>query len=166
METYHKNRLLFWVLIFLIIVNLAALGTYFFFPQQQTVVSCNESQMDPTCVYQTRLDLSEEQSKDVDRISEEYLAVSAPIADRIKNTRAGILDELSSDNPDTTRLNEYSSELALLQLRLQKENIKHYMALKEVCTPAQAMRLSNLYRELYGCPMQQQGRGMKHRHGK
>jgi hypothetical protein len=164
METYHKNRLLFWVLIFLIIVNLAALGTYLFFPGRQTIVSCEEAGMNPGCLYKTRLDLSESQSREVDRLSEEYTAVSGPIADEIKSIRGMILDELSGDDPDTTILNRHSVELAELQAQLQKENIKHYMALKEVITPEQALRLSNLYRELYGCPMQGAGRKFQHRH--
>lgn len=166
METYHKNRLLFWVLIFLVIVNLAALGTYFFFPRQQTVVTCKEGASTPGCVYQSRLDLTDEQARQVDLISEDYLKISRPIADEIKGIRGEILDELTVDQPDTSYLNELGSALAELQVQLQRKNIEHYMALKEVCNPEQAMRLSNLYRELYGCPMQGQGRGIKHKHRK
>lgn len=165
METYHKNRWLFWVLIFLIIVNLAALGTYFFFPRQQTVIACEEGAVTPGCVYQTRLDLTDEQAHQVDLISEDYLKTSRPIAHEIKSIRGSILDELTVDQPDTSYLNELSSALAELQGQLQRKNIEHYMALKEVCNPEQAMRLSNLYRELYGCPMQVQGRKFQHRHG-
>ena len=164
METYHKNRLLFWVLIFLVIVNLAALGTYFFFPRPQIPVRCEETGMDAGCLYRTRLDLSHSQTGEVDRLSEEYTAVSGPIAEEIKTIRGLILDELSGDEPDTTALNRYSEALAELQAQLHKENIRHYMALKEVITPEQALRLSHLYRELYGCPMQDKERGVKHRH--
>jgi len=166
METYHKNRLLFWVLVFLVIVNLAALGTYFFFPRQQTVVTCEEGAATPGCVYQSRLDLTDEQARQVDLISEDYLKLSRPIADEIKGIRGQILDELTVDQPDTSYLNELSSALAELQGQLQRKNIEHYLELKEVCNPEQAMRLSNLYRELYGCPMQQQGRGIQHKHRK
>lgn len=166
MESLYKNRLLFWVLMFLIVVNLAALGTYFFYPRQQTGALCQEGSMGPGCVYQARLDLTDEQTREVDRISEEYQDISRPIAGEIKSVRGEILDELSSEAPDTALLTSFTGELSQLQAQLQRENVKHYMALKEVCTPEQALRLSNLYRELYGCPMHGQGRGAKHRHGR
>ena len=165
METYRKNRFIFWILIFLVVVNLAALGTYFFFPREQkTMVTCDEDMMSAGCLYQNQLDLTDDQTKQVDLLSEAYMQASGPIAEAIKNTRGDILDELSTIAPDTMHLGQLSEKLSRLQSQLQRENIKHYMALKEVCSPDQAMRLSNLYRELYGCPMQGQGMGMQHRH--
>ena len=165
METYHKNRLIFWILIFLVLVNLAALGTYFFFPRgQKAMVNCDEEMMSAGCLYQNQLDLTDEQAKQVDILSKAYMQVSGPIAEAIKSTRGEILDEISATAPDTTNLDQLSEELSRLQNQLQRENIKHYMALKEVCSPDQAMRLSNLYRQLYGCPMQGPGKGMQHRH--
>jgi hypothetical protein len=164
METYHKNRLLFFVLIFLIVVNLAALGTYLFYPVKTSVVACGDEGATPGCLYQTRLDLTDEQTRQVDQISEEYLKVSRPLADSIKKLHGEILDELSVTDPDKSYLNDLTEELAEMQVRLQKENIDHYLALKQVCTPEQALRLANLYRELYGCPMYGPDRKVKHRH--
>jgi len=164
METYRKNRLLFWTLIFLIVVNLSAVATFFFFPRGPKPMRCEDNIASPGCIYQTQLDLTDEQTKKVDSLSEDYQQISRPIADQIKNTREQMLEELSADKPDTLVLNELSRKLSQLQGRLQHENMKHYLALKEVCTPDQALRLSNLYRELYGCPMQGPGKGMQHRH--
>lgn len=161
---YHKNRLLFWILIFLIVVNLAALGAYLFYPVKPSVVTCGDEGATPGCLYQARLDLTDEQTRQVDQISGEYLKVSGPLADSIKKLRGEILDELSVTDPDKSYLNDLTEELADIQVLLQKENIDHYLALKQVCTPEQAMRLANLYRELYGCPMHKSERKVKHRH--
>jgi periplasmic protein CpxP/Spy len=166
METYHKNKVLFWVMIFLIVVNMAALATYFFFPHKETVAGCADDCSAPGCVLHAELKLTEEQAVKVDVINDRYLGESGPVSEKIKNIRASVLDELSADVPDTLKLNEYSLELAQLQNQLHHQNIKHYLELKKVCNPDQAMRLSNLYRELYGCPMQGPGAGGKHMHRK
>lgn len=165
MESIYKNRLLFWILIFLIIVNLSALATHFFFPKEQSVVACNDGSMHPGCALHAELNLTDDQISQVDKINSEYQENSRPISEKIKNKRAGILDELASDTPDTLNINQLSIDISVLQSQLHRENIMHYLELKKVCNPDQAMRLSNLYRELYGCPMNGQGKNLqRHRH--
>jgi len=166
METVQKNKTLFWIMMFLIVVNLAALATYFFFPRPPQVVACSEYSSAPGCMLHAELDLTGEQAALVDEINTEYRSESAPIAEKIKEVRTSVLDELSSELPDTVKLNGYSVELSQLQGQLHRQNIHHYLELKKVCTPDQAMRLSTLYRELYGCPMHGPGEAGKHRHGK
>lgn len=165
MENRQKNRLLFRVLLFLVVVNLAALATWAFYPFRQESGQVAAEAVEPHCMYKTRLQLTDAQTAEVNLLSEDYRQRSAPLADQIRSLRGEILDELSSDRPDTSRLNRLTLELSGFQAQLQRENIHHYMALKEVCTPEQAMRLSNLYRELYGCPMQE-GQGMRHGRGR
>lgn len=164
MESLYKNRFLFWILIFLIVVNLSALATYFLFPKRPAEVTCSSSAMEPGCALHAELNLTDDQIRLVDKINSEYKEVSKPISEEIKSKRAAILDELASDIPDTLNINQLSLEISKLQSQLHRENIRHYLELKKVCNTDQAMRLSNLYRELYGCPMQEQGRGMQHRY--
>jgi periplasmic protein CpxP/Spy len=163
MESISKNRLLFWTLMFLVLVNLSALATYFLYPKKQTIVACSEGSMNPGCALHAELDLNDEQRRMVDQINSDYQEVSRPISREIKDLRSAILDELASDNPDTLKLMQVSFEISSLQNHLHNENMKHYLELKKVCTPEQARLLSNLYRDLYGCPLHEQGKGMRHR---
>lgn len=165
METAHKNRMLFWSLIFLIIVNVSALATYFFLPGKQSQNLCSNDPDSPNCVLHEQLNLTGEQYELVDAINKDYQAISRPISTQIKDLRSSIVDELESREPDTALINELIEEISSLQMQLHRENINHYLDLKEVCDPDQALRLSNLYRELYGCPMHQGGKKQhQHRH--
>jgi Spy/CpxP family protein refolding chaperone len=167
MESIQKNRLLFWTLLFLVVVNLSALATYFIFPKKPAVAECSEDNMNPGCALHMELNLTDEQIRLVDGINSGYQQVSRPISEKIKTLRADILDELASDTPDTLIIQSVSLEISVLQSQLHNENIKHYLELKKICTPDQARLLSNLYRDLYGCPMHERGKEMKHRqHGK
>jgi hypothetical protein len=157
METAHKNRMLFWLLIFLIIVNLSALATYYFSPVKLLRQGCCNDSASPDCILHSQLKLTKDQNGLVDSINAKYQTISRPISGQIKELRAVILDELETPDPDSAFINRLTEEIAALQLQLHRENIIHYLELKKVCDPDQALRLSNLYREIYGCPMHQAG---------
>jgi hypothetical protein len=164
MYPQNKNRLIFWIMIFLVIVNLSALITFFTFNRTKEEVTCDA--MQPQCgkAFQCELGLSEGQLQKVDLINSEYQAVSSPIVDEIRNIRSDILDELSSEVPDTVYINQKSGELCDFQLKLQQANFTQFLELKKVCDPEQAQRLSALYRELYGCAGMGKGEGRMRRH--
>lgn len=165
MEIYKKNRLLFWLLLFLIVINLTAVISFFFFVQKAPSPACEADQNGKCNVFQQELNLSESQSVKVEEINAAYRSISEPLVAAIREKRAGIMNELESDQPDTAILSGYSMELSLLQNNMQKENIRQYLALKRICNPEQLQRLSSLYRDLYGCPAKEKKMQHRYRHG-
>jgi hypothetical protein len=164
MKAQNKNRLIFWILIFLVIMNLSALVTFFSFPRKTNEVTCDA--MQPQCgkAFKSELGLSQEQLQKVDLINSDYQATSSPIVNKIRNIRSDILDELSAEMPDTSYINQKSNELCDFQIQLQKANYTQFLELKKVCDAGQAKRLSALYRELYGCTGMRSGEGRMRRH--
>jgi Spy/CpxP family protein refolding chaperone len=165
MDLYKKNRLLFWFFIFLVLINISALVTYFiFFRNPGDQMDRPDSQgVAKQEVFRQQLDLTTIQSASVDSINELYRQAAAPVVDSIKAKRSAILDELNNSGPDTMHLNRLVNDLSALQARLQHENIRQYLSLKKICTPDQALRLSGLYRDLYG--FDETGKGNRHRQG-
>ncbi len=162
MEAAKKNRLLFWLLLFLIAINLSALVSFFFFVQQKPVMDCNVNPDRKCNLFKQELKLSEAQMIRVEEINSRYRNVSEPLVAAIREKRDKIMHELENETPDTLLLSSYAMELSLLQNQMQKENISQYLALKKICNPDQLQRLSGLYRDLYGCPMK--GKKMQHRY--
>jgi len=101
----------------------------------------------------------------VDSINQNYKINAGPIVASIKNIRSAILNELEKETPDTSMLNKLTDELSVMQKKVQQENIKQYLKLKNVCDLEQAQRLSALYRDLYGCPMKDNTVRHQYRHG-
>jgi Spy/CpxP family protein refolding chaperone len=165
METYKKNRLIFWVLILLVAVNLAALAGFFIYSGKSGEAACSQPQTRSCSGLCRELNLSEEQAKKVEVINRDYQSNAAHYAARIKDLRARILDELNLETPDTTVIRKMVQEILIHQGMLQQENIRQYLELKKVCTPEQARQLSGLYRELYGCPMDGKRVQNRYRHG-
>ena len=163
MNFFSKNRLIFWVLIIMVIINISALASFFLLTKTQAPPPPCCPPAEKQCgAFRDELNLSAEQTLKVGAINKNYQESAEPIATAIKGTRAAILNELEKETPDSNYLNVLTNQLGLLQLKIQKENIKQYTKLKHVCTPEQAHRLSALYRDLYGCPMQDDQ--MKHRY--
>ena len=165
MNIFHKNRLIFWVLVILVIINVTALISFFFFSKPKPQTPCCSPAEQQCAAFRDQLNLTAEQTRKVTQINESYEASAGPIVTAIKSTRAAILTELEKVLPDTSHITALIGQLASLQVSIQKENIKQYGELKKVCTPEQAQRLSALYRDLYGCPMQENRMQNRYRGG-
>jgi Spy/CpxP family protein refolding chaperone len=166
---FLRSRAAFWGMIFMIVLNGAVLITFFIKSQPADAIppkDCGKGNSANTALID-ELGLTSEQKTRVLAINEQYRRTAEPVAAAIRDNREKILSELEADHPDTILIRNCIDTIALLQAEIQLKNIQQYLDLKKVCTPEQALRLSALYRNLYGCPMkgnQMQNR-YKHRHG-
>jgi Spy/CpxP family protein refolding chaperone len=158
MNFFSKNRVVFWLLIFLVVINLTAFVTFLVYFSKSTTGSTLRPQESPGMAMRKELSLSASQSEKVDVIVADYRNSTEPITASIRDYRSQLLEELAKDKPDTSLLNRCSDQICLLQKQMQKASVKQYLALKEICNPAQCQRLSALYFELYG--FQGKGQGM------
>lgn len=157
MNFFSKNRIIFWVLIFLVVINISALVSFLVLFSQNTSQGKRQGQRNQRMAFRNELSLTKAQSGQVDAILAGYKNETEPIASDIKDLRARLLDELSSEKPDTAAVNQYIDKISAYQVLMHKASVNQYLALKRICNPDQCRRLSSLYNELYGC----QGKGMK-----
>lgn len=170
MNFFSRNRFILWVLIILIVINISALVTFiiFFYGKLSPVQPIpGQTTQDG---FSHQLLLNSKQTAIVEKINESYRIAARPISDSIKELRMTLLDELSTDKPDSSKLKQINAELCNFQMKLQNVNISQYMSLKKVCTPEQAKSLSGLYEKLYGCDrncrMMNRGQGKGQGNGK
>ncbi len=165
MNFFSKNRFVFWLLIFLIVILLTAFATSIVYYSNQSKKINQEKPENPGNAFRRELSLSPSQSGKVDSILQDYRNSTEPIVADIRNHRIQILDELAKDKPDKSTLNKYIEEISQLQKQMQNASVNQYMALKQICTPDQCQRLSALYFELYGFKEQGKGHGKEQRKG-
>lgn len=168
MNIFNNNRTIFWILIFLVLINITALATYFIYIRQPIVERIQGSGLKRGIVLRQELSLTPDQSLAVNKINFDYQASSELIVETIRQRKAELLEELSKENTDSTVLIKLANEVVNEQKKLQMANIKQFLDLKKVCTSEQTQKLSQIYSELYGCQDkgkgQGNGNGMKHRH--
>jgi Spy/CpxP family protein refolding chaperone len=166
MNFFDKNRLAFWILIFLVIINVSALVTFFVAKPKVSSSEIKPAETRPGAALQAELSLAPDQNIKVNEINSAYKASSEPIIISIKEKKAELLEELSKENTDSNQVKAILHDLDIRQNNLQQANIKQFLELKKICTPEQTKKLSQIYSELYGCDVggKGKGQGMKHRH--
>jgi hypothetical protein len=170
MNFFNKNRLIFWLFLFLVVINISALVTFFLYYSGQKKHSAEKAGENSFRVFQKELSLTPIQSEKVCSINAQHRTRSEPIASALKEKRSELLEELSAENPDTLLLTKYAEEIGALQKELQLASIRQYLDLKVVCDSCQCRKLSSFYFQLYGNkgPGKGMGKQMQHRnrHGR
>lgn len=165
MNYFNKYRLVFWIMILMIVLNISSFTTYFFYYRANKAVNADTISCSGTCrILNEHLALTAEQTAKVSEINKKFREKTEPLVNEIKCTRAAMLGELSSAMPDTMKLNQYAETIGDLQKILQKAAIVQFQQLKKICTPDQCLKLSAIYSELYGCPTMGQGMGTRMKH--
>ena len=159
MNFFIKNRFIFWILIFLVIINLTALITFLVLYKHEPAMSGQQQCKNSGMAFKEELSLSAVQSEKVAVIMSEYRKSTGPLTDSIRNYRSLLLEELAKTSPDSNLLDNYTEKISLLQKQMQKASIHQYLSLKGISNPEQCRRLSALYYELYGCPGNCKGMG-------
>jgi len=173
MNIFNNNRFVFWVLIFLVLINITAMATYFFYIRKSAMEAAPSVGYKAGVALKEELKLAPDQSLKVNQINAVYRASSGPVVATIRNKKAEMLEELSKEYTDTTLVVSLAEEVASEQKKLQLANIKQFLDLKKVCTPEQTKKLSQIYAELYGCENKSMGKGngkgnakgFRHRYG-
>jgi len=166
MNIFNNNRLVFWILIFLVLINITALATYFIYMRKPAGEPMPGSGLKRGVVLQQELGLTPDQSLAVNKINATYQASSEPIVEAIREKKAELLSELSKDGTDSAVLIQLTNDVVNEQKKLQMANIKQFLDLKKVCTPEQTLKLSQIYAGLYGFEQTGKGKGQGKGNGK
>jgi Spy/CpxP family protein refolding chaperone len=166
MNIFNNNRTVFWILIFLVLINITALATYFIYMRKPASEPGPGSGFKHGIALKQELSLTPDQSLKVNEINATYKVLSEPIVAAIKEKKADLLEELSKENTDNNLVAKLADDVVTEQKKLQMANIKQFLDLKKVCTPEQTQKLSQIYSELYGCENKGQGNGQGKGQGK
>lgn len=166
MNIFNTNRTVFWILIFLVMINITALATYYIYMRKPVNEPVPGSGMKRGIVLQQELALTPDQSLAVNKINSSYQASSEPIVEAIREKKSELLEELSKADTDSAALTKLTNDVVNEQKKLQMANIKQFLDLKKVCTPEQTQKLSQIYAGLYGFEQTGKGRGQGKGNGK
>ncbi|MEI6890120.1 MAG: Spy/CpxP family protein refolding chaperone [Bacteroidales bacterium] len=165
MNYFNKNRVVFWIMILMIVINISAFTSFFIYYRPGKPVVADTLSCGGSCRFlNDQLALNTDQAGKVSEINKQFRDQSEPVVLEIKSIRTALLAELASDKPDTASLNRYADRIGELQKKLQRAAVVQFQQLKQVCTPDQCLKLSAIYSELYGCEKMNQDKGMRMQH--
>ncbi len=173
MDFIMKKKIWFWVLIVLVIINVAALLTIMLqrnIPQPNTPPRLVEDLDFRGMNYFLRheLNLSDEQFNTFQRMRRESMEESARIMIMLHEKRNEMLNELTASQPDQEKLGNLAKEMGDLHEKLKMKTFNHFLELKALCSPEQEKKLNRFFmdiRERNPHP-RRNSPGFRHRQGK
>jgi hypothetical protein len=150
MNFFTKNRILIGALILLAAINIAMLVTIGFhrMPSKQK----NEVERRPPGKHlrmvSEELGLTEEQEVLFKELREEYAKENQIIRKKLRDNYGIIMKELSAPNPNRQYLDSIAQNIGNLHIEQQQATIKHFLALREICSFEQYEKLQEIFKRM------------------
>ncbi len=130
-----------WIILTLVLVNIATLATVWLHPRPP------RPPQDLARLWQRELRLSDEQAGQVRALIDEHRAGATPLFDRMAATKHRMLLALDDTPPDTALARQLADTSAVIQRELDLRLQQHFLALRAVCTPEQFEKLNRIFLE-------------------
>lgn len=173
---FSQNKILIWVMIFLLLLNISTIGSIIFFKSRvNTMISPPKPPLAHKMGIMQRdgrfmkeyLGLNEEQFIQFSNTRFEFQQKAHSIAMELRQKRMELFDELKKSNPGERKIRKISEETGQLHTELNIETSNYYMKIKEICNEGQREQLHRFFIQNHEggaqipFPARRHGRGQK-----
>ena len=149
MNYFTKKRWIILLIVFLLIINVAAISTIifhrYFIPDH---VLQEKKFENPVGFMRKAINLDSKQEKIFNKLNSDYRKKSAETLEMLKMKRVEMLEEISLPEPNLEKLDEIANEIGTLHADLKKLTIKNFLEMKNNCTGEQQQKLKRMYRRM------------------
>ena len=171
MRTENTKRWMIWAIVILAAMNVAMIVTVLYNRQQVAeVLNVQQNReneiVDPSIRFSGRyfrdqLGLSRAQMSEFSRFNPEFRQQAREINIRLAELRQQMLNELSAEGSNTTRLNTLADSLGYLHADLKKLTYGYYLDLKNICDKQQQEKLELTFRAMFATDIPAGPNGMR-----
>lgn len=172
MKTDNKYRILVWVIVILIATNLSTIGSFFYHREHEMKGSEIEKE-DQTSIpgdqrtrfFRDELNLNEDQIDQFREINRAFNHSARIIETNLSQLRQELIQELGSQQSDTTKLNALALQVGEDHRKLKLVTIDFYRDMKNLCNSDQQEKLNHIFQDMLNSnnqvnlPQQGKGRG-------
>ncbi len=148
-----KIKVLIGLLVLLIIVNLAALGSFIFFQSRSEPKGKPPFGGPPSGA----MDLSREQHRQLRKLMRNFMDEIRPQNEEIRQLESDILELVQQDSVDKDAINRKMQEISAIRLTLSHKAIDQFVEMKTFLSPEQQKHFFHLL--MQGKPPHRPGRG-------
>lgn len=130
-----------WIILTLVLVNIATLATVWLHPAQP------RPPKDIARMWQHELGLSDQQTDQVRALVREHRQGAESLFQRMAANKHRMLLALNAAPPDTLLAHQLADTSAVIQRELDLRLQDHYSALRAICTPEQYEKLTRIFLE-------------------
>ncbi len=162
----NKTRLLIWIIIILVAVNVAAIVSGLVFSSERknrfparTDIPFNQR----ADVFRGQLDLNDSQKQSFTIFNREFNQRAREITGKMNSFRIQMVEEMAATNPDSARIDSICVRIGMLHTELKRATVDYYMKMKSVCTSEQQLELNRFFERIINAD---KGEGMKQGRGR
>lgn len=154
MDFITKNKLAFWAIVILIILNIATLSLVLFKggpprPDERFIREMDDAPPPDVLMFlEKELEFSEQQTKTLQFLRQTHFKESGTLLDSIHLLKKEILSDLKNEKPDPEKVKPAADEIGKLQTEFELMIYNHFGDIKNVCDKEQKIRFANLLDEL------------------
>jgi hypothetical protein len=164
MNYFERTRLYLFIIIILVIFNISAIVAIIYHlrsDHHQMRPERGES-VDRGRHLADKIGFDKAQAVQFDTLRADFGRKAKTIMTSIGEKKLEMLNEFTSENPDTTRLYKLTRDIGNLHAEMRRLSIDHFMNVKKICSPEQKVKLLDLFRNMM---KMEEGPGFNRRHG-
>jgi Spy/CpxP family protein refolding chaperone len=166
MNYFEKTRIYIFIIIILVIFNISAITAiiYHFRSEHRKMRPDKEEAHDRGRHLADKIGFDKAQAVQFDSLRADFGRKAKTIMNTIQEKKLEIMNEFTSENPDTAKLYQITKEIGNLHTDMRRLSISHFMNVKKLCTPEQKVKLLDLFRNMM---KMEEGPGFNHqfKHG-
>ncbi|HKK42915.1 MAG TPA: periplasmic heavy metal sensor [Bacteroidales bacterium] len=147
----NKTRLLIWIIIILVAVNVAAIISGIVFTSERKddlPVRTNIPYNRRADVFRGQLGLNDSQKEKFIVFNREFNQRARAITGKMNSLRFHMVEEMAAPHPDRTRIDSICVDIGMLHTELKRATVDYYLKMKSVCTPEQQLELNRFFERI------------------
>lgn len=154
----NKNvRILKWLLILLVLLNIGTIGTIIYLTQKQNKLSGESISIGSGTgitvlngrFFRQTAGFNETQMDSFRKANQAFRPLARDISAAIDSLKSSLFTELNRAQPDTGRLSQMAIQIGNLHGQLKYETNQFYLNIRSICTPAQLKILEEAFQPLF-----------------
>ncbi len=141
-----QHRIIKWLNIFLLIINLSAFITFLLMNRQESPDHDEKFSSDE--FLRTELGLTPEQFRKISVLNNDVFRLYQVFLDKKCELNFELIDELSSEKPSDAKMDSLAARIGQLDAALKKQTVRHFNNVKSVCNSEQRVLLDQLLKKM------------------
>ena len=148
MDYFTKNKMLFWLVVVLIILNSATITSFWMKRQPAHRPDSPQGIRDGRKIMEERLNLSPDQVQQLEHARQRHFNNTNPMQDDLHKIRLDLIEELFEAEPDQLKIQNMLSSLDKGMGKFEHALFTHFQELKNICDDEQSEELKYMLTDL------------------
>jgi hypothetical protein len=148
MSFFTKNRIRNWLLIFLLVTNIATVGSIFYHSWKFKQRMSTDTHRRLKDFIDNDLKFSDEQKAKLETDKKNIRTKKEDLYDKLENYRVEVYTEFSKASPDTTVIDSIARQTGVSYTEINRSSIEQYYSLFALCNAEQKTKLAKFFKDM------------------